>query len=121
MFAKKYTWVKIASAESELVLNEASIGTIEVNGQKVCVSKFRNRWYGFASSCPHAGAMLSEGYIDESANVVCPVHSYKFSIMNGRNAEGEDYRLKTLPIECRREGIFIGFEEKRKWNWPGSK
>jgi nitrite reductase/ring-hydroxylating ferredoxin subunit len=119
MLGKRYTWIKIAKSESELVLNRESIGTLEVNGQKLCISKFDNRWFAFASICPHAGAPLSEGYVDEEANVVCPVHSYRFSIKNGRNAEGEEYRLRTHPVECRPEGVFIGFEEKRKWKWPG--
>jgi nitrite reductase/ring-hydroxylating ferredoxin subunit len=118
MFGKKYNWIKIANSEAELPLNRESIGSFEVNGEKVCIVKFGNQWFGFASTCPHAGALLLEGYIDEAANVVCPVHSYKFSIKNGRNAEGEDYRLKTHPVECRRDGVFIGFEEKRKWKWP---
>ena|ERR1700733_1425130 len=121
MLGKKYNWIKIAGNESEIVLNTESLGIVEANGEKICVCKFGNQWFGFSLNCPHAGAMLCEGYVDKDANVVCPVHSYRFSIKNGRNAEGEDYRLKTYPVECRRDGVFIGIEEKRKWNWLGSK
>jgi nitrite reductase/ring-hydroxylating ferredoxin subunit len=119
MLGRKYKWIKIAGSESDLVLNPESIGSVDIQGEKVSFSKFGDQWYGFASHCPHAGALLAEGYIDSSGCIVCPVHSYKFSIRNGRNAEGEDFRLKTYPVECRTDGVFIGIEEDRKWKWPG--
>jgi 3-phenylpropionate/trans-cinnamate dioxygenase ferredoxin subunit len=57
---------------------------------------------------------MAEGFIDSLGNAVCPLHRYKFSLKNGRNATGEDY-LKTYPIEVNNEGVFVVFEEKKSW------
>ena len=70
-----------------------------------------------AYACPHAGGILSEGYIDALGNVVCPIHRYKFSLQNGRNVSGEGYYLTTLPVEVREDGIFAGIEQKGFFNF----
>jgi nitrite reductase/ring-hydroxylating ferredoxin subunit len=44
-------------------------------------------------------------------NIVCPLHRYKFSLVNGRNVSGEGYYLKTYPVEQREDGLYIGFEK----------
>lgn len=42
----------------------------------------------FRSTCPHAGADLSTGYI-KGAMVMCPFHGWQFNLRNGENtAEG---------------------------------
>ena len=117
MAAKQYTWHKIAETDQELVLGPNGIGVIEVKGKKICVTQFKEAWYGFAFKCPHAGGFMSDGYIDPIGNVVCPLHRYKFNIQNGRNTSGEGYYLKTWPVESRPDGIFIGMEESGLFNW----
>jgi nitrite reductase/ring-hydroxylating ferredoxin subunit len=105
---KLYQWHKIAEHISELNFAENNIAVTEVNGKKVCVASFDKQLFGFAYKCPHAGGFLSEGYIDAVGNVVCPVHRYKFNMVNGRNITGEGYFLKTWPIKVENETILIG-------------
>jgi 3-phenylpropionate/trans-cinnamate dioxygenase ferredoxin subunit len=111
MFWKKYNWHKVADREAEITLNRNGIGVVEINDKKICVAKFKNEWRAFAYNCPHAGGIMAEGYIDLSGNIVCPVHSYKFSLKNGRSKMPEGFCLKTHPAESRKDGFFIGFEE----------
>jgi nitrite reductase/ring-hydroxylating ferredoxin subunit len=114
---KKYKWYKIGESEAEINFTEAGIAIIEVKSKKICITKFEGGWFAFASKCPHAGGLLSDGYIDTVGKVVCPMHRYKFSIKNGRNTSGEGYALKTYPVELRPDGIFIGLEEGGLLNW----
>ena len=44
-------------------------------------------------------------------NIVCPLHCYKFSLLNGRNVSGEGYYIKLYRIEQRDDGVFMGLEE----------
>ncbi len=95
-------------------LNEpAGKGTAEViiAGKKICITKWRDKWYGCATRCPHAGGALIGGYIDALGNIVCPVHHYRFSLASGRNTSGEGYFLKTYKVENREDGWYIGIEE----------
>ena len=114
--SKKYEWYKIANAEEEIEIAENGIAVMEVNGKKICITKFQQQWFGFAYNCPHAGGMLANGYIDMIGNIVCPLHRYKFSLKNGRNTSGEGFYMKTYAVELRADGVFIGFERS---NWLG--
>lgn len=110
-----YTWHQIDAlinaAESEAEtpshdLRRNHILTLEIAGKKICVAQFNGQYFGFAQACPHAGVPLSDGWIDEKGQVVCPRHEYKFNLKNGYNIS-EGYFLKTYPVEIRAEGIFI--------------
>ena len=87
--------------------NAPDIGVTELNGQKICISRFNQQWYGFAYKCPHSGGILADGDVDPKGQVVCPVHGYRFNIRNGYNSTGEGYYLPHWPIEQRPDGLYI--------------
>ena len=101
-------WYKISEIEEEIILPENSIAVVEINFKKICLTRFKDEWFAFAYTCPHASGILANGYIDIVGNVVCPNHRYKFSIRNGRNTSGEGFYLKTYPVEFREDGIYVG-------------
>ncbi len=114
---KTYEWYKIADDITELTFAENGLLQLEVNGKNVCISQFKGDLFACAAKCPHAGGNLSAGYVDALGNIVCPLHRYKFSLVNGRNTSGEGYFLKTYPIEKRENGLFIGIEKGGLFNW----
>jgi 3-phenylpropionate/trans-cinnamate dioxygenase ferredoxin subunit len=99
-------WHKL-TLEPQTACAAPEIGVAELYGQKICISKFRDRWYGFSYQCPHAGGYLADGDIDHKGQVVCPVHGYRFDIRNGFNTTGEGYYLRHWPIEERQDGLYI--------------
>ena len=109
---KKYQWFKIADSENELPFPENNLLIVEVNNKKITLAKHNDQIFACAYKCPHASGILAEGYVDVTGNIVCPVHRYKFNLLNGRNISGEGYYLKTYLIEKSKEGIFKVFEEK---------
>ncbi len=108
---KKYKWHKIADDENELHFGLNNLLQLDVAGKTVCIAKGKDNLYACANKCPHAGGIIADGFIDVLNNVVCPLHSYKYSLQNGRNVSGEGYYLKTYPIQQTDKGIFIGIEE----------
>jgi nitrite reductase/ring-hydroxylating ferredoxin subunit len=109
-FLKKYKWHKVADSAAELVLGAGDICEVAVEGTTICLGRYKAEWYGFASVCPHAGAAMSDAYIDGSCRVVCAVHQLKFDLKNGRDANGDGYKLKTYPVEVRADGVYVGVE-----------
>jgi 3-phenylpropionate/trans-cinnamate dioxygenase ferredoxin subunit len=101
------TWHKIAEHPNELDFSTDHIAVVKVNGKKICIGKYHDKFFGFAFKCPHAGGHLGEGYIDALGNVVCPLHRYKYNIENGRNTSGEGYYLKHWKVEWREDGVFV--------------
>ncbi len=117
MKEKKYQWHKVADSMEEMSFQSNSMTEITVAGKKICVARHKDQLSACTQKCPHAGGVLSNGFIDALGNIVCPLHRYKFNLQNGRNVSGEGYFLKTFPVEIRNEGIFIGFEENNFLNW----
>lgn len=117
MGLKKYKWHKVAGAESELKWTPGKIAEVELEGKKICIGQFEDGWYGFSYLCPHAGAPLTDGYVDGNCNVVCPVHHLRFNMKSGRDANQEGYKLKTYPVERRPDGVFVGVEEGGLFKW----
>jgi 3-phenylpropionate/trans-cinnamate dioxygenase ferredoxin subunit len=111
------TWHKIADSEAEINIAENGLAQITVSGKSVCLAKKNGAINACATKCPHAGGMMANGFIDALGNIVCPLHRYKFSLQNGRNVSGEGYFLKLFPLEIRPEGVFIGLEENKLFNW----
>jgi nitrite reductase/ring-hydroxylating ferredoxin subunit len=108
---KNYTWHKIADYINELDFGPNNIALAEIKGKKICIAKWKDSLFAFASKCPHAGGLLAEGYMDALGNVVCPLHRYRFDVRTGRNTSGEGYYLKRWPVEIRDETVWVGMEK----------
>lgn len=117
MTDKKYTWHKIADHINEIDFADNNIAVVSIKEKTICIGKHKDNVFAFAYKCPHAGGILSEGYIDALGNIVCPLHRYKYDIKSGRNVSGEGYYLKNWPVETREKGVFVGLEESTGfWN-----
>lgn len=115
--SKRYKWHKVADNADDLHMKPGGIIQIEVDGKAICLTRVNEKWYGFASHCPHAGAPMTDAYLDGSCRIICPVHSLKFDLNNGREANGEGYKLKIYPVELREDGIYVGVEEGGLFKW----
>ena len=107
MFQKKRNWYRLAENPEALLWQDNGITVVEVNSKKICVARYRDQYHAFAYTCPHASGILATGWIDLLGNVVCPLHRYKFNIINGRNTSGEGYYLKTYPLRIDENGIYV--------------
>ena len=117
MSTKKYTWYKIADSIAEIDFSSGGLAEITSGGKTFCIALHNNTLYACTQKCPHAGGILSEGYIDAMGDLVCPVHRYKFSLQNGHNVSGEGYHLKTFPLEIKEEGVFVGIVDSGLFGW----
>jgi nitrite reductase/ring-hydroxylating ferredoxin subunit len=117
MKEKKYKWQKIADSIDDINFSSNGMTELEVLGKTVCIVLQDDNLFACTHKCPHAGGTMSAGFLDSLGNITCPLHRYKFNLHNGRNVSGEGYFLKTFPIEIRKDGVFIGFEENKLFNW----
>lgn len=114
---KKYKWHKVAGDTGALSWTAGDISEVMVDGKKICIGRSGEELFGFSAVCPHAGAPMVDAYVSGICQVVCPVHSLKFNMKNGRDVNGEGYALKTYPVEVRPDGIFVGMEEGGLFKW----
>lgn len=100
-------WHKIAGHINELEFGPNGIAVAEVKGRKICIAKWKEEYFAIAYKCPHAGGILADGYIDHTGNIICPLHRYKYSLLNGRNTSGEGFYLKHWKVELKDDGVFV--------------
>ncbi|MCA9081679.1 MAG: Rieske (2Fe-2S) protein [Planctomycetaceae bacterium] len=74
-----------------------------VNGRMVAIFFVDGAYHAINDSCPHMGASLSAGYVEEGA-VYCPWHAWRFSIHDGSWLDSPKSPLKCERYELRIEG-----------------
>ena len=52
----------------------------------------------FLNKCPHAGAKLSNGWINHAGQLVCPAHRFVFDLETGRSCDGEGLCLNEMKV-----------------------
>lgn len=70
----------------------------EVNERSIAVFKIENQFYAIEDQCPHMGAALSTGFV-ENCEVSCPWHAWRFDIRDG--AWCDNRRVKIDAFETR--------------------
>ncbi|MFT4024259.1 MAG: Rieske 2Fe-2S domain-containing protein [Flavihumibacter sp.] len=103
--------VKIAESVAELGFDQRQVVRVRAGNRWISVARVGEQLFAFADTCPHAGACLSDGWMDALGNIVCPLHRYKFDVKTGRNVSGEGYFLRHWPIEECEAGLFIRFPD----------
>ena len=113
---EEYNWHKVADNIEQINFSCNGMAEVVVNENRFCLIQSENSLSACFQKCPHAGGIMSKGYIDASGNIVCPLHGYKFSLQNGRNVTGEGYLLKTFPVQIRTGAVFIGIGKNKLLN-----
>jgi nitrite reductase/ring-hydroxylating ferredoxin subunit len=76
---------------------ENGVGVYELDGQL----------YAIEDICPHAYALLSQGFVQDG-KVECPLHAAVFDIKTGICLEGPaDRNLEVYPVEVKGDDVYV--------------
>jgi nitrite reductase/ring-hydroxylating ferredoxin subunit len=116
---EQYNWIKIAAhpKNGDPIIAPNTIARLTVKGKKMFLTYKNGQYYAGDSRCPHAGGALTNGWLNNDGDIVCPNHRYCFDLSTGKNTSGEGYYLPTYPVENRADGLYVGFVIAKKW-WP---
>lgn len=81
-------------------------------GQKlVAVFLVDGQYTAIDDSCPHMGASLGSGYV-ENGGVTCPWHAWRFSILNGTWLDNPQSKLcvKTYAVQVVGDDVCVAVE-----------
>jgi len=87
---------------------------VYVGGKQIAVFNFtsKNEWYACQNLCPHKQQMiLARGMIGSHASepkVACPFHKKTFSLITGKNLNGDTCDITTYPIRVEDGVVYIG-------------
>lgn len=74
----------------------------------------RGKWFATQNLCPHKQQMaLSRGMIGSEGDscepkVACPFHKKTFSLLSGECLSGDDFKIKTYPVQILDGKVYIG-------------
>ena len=90
---------------------------VKYKTKQIAVYNFtrKSAWYACQNLCPHKMEMvLSRGMVGDLSGIpkiACPLHKKTFSLENGENLNGEDYKIATYPVKIENENVYIGFTD----------
>lgn len=106
------SWVKIFSSVHDALqhIAEKEIRPLKYQEKTYCLIRYRDTFYVSDSKCPHRGASLLEGKLNNFAELICPLHEYRFNL----NSQGECHtNCKALNVyECKQDesGVYFNPE-----------
>ncbi|HAA15198.1 MAG TPA: Rieske (2Fe-2S) protein [Cytophagales bacterium] len=103
-------WVTVFSSvtAAEKALAENSLRRLRIGTRVICLARTPSGYYAVEDSCPHRGVALSDGHINYLEEVVCPLHSYRYSLKNGRECDQATMDVETYPLRWQEGALQIG-------------
>lgn len=79
---------------------------VEVDGVRIAVFREGGRIFALSGQCPHAGAPLGFGWI-EDGEIVCPLHRWRFRLTNGRCTTQSGHDLNRFACRIRDGAVWV--------------
>ena len=74
-----------------------------VNGTMVGVFLSQGRYLAINDFCPHMGASLADGHVEDDA-VMCPWHAWRFNLRDGTWLDNSKSSIRSACYEVRLDG-----------------
>ncbi len=77
-----------------------------VQGKALALFALDGRIVATDAECPHEGAPLHEGTVEEGC-IVCPWHAYRFELTSGRCHSDPNLSVKTYSTIVQEGAVFV--------------
>ena len=85
--------------------------SFQVGDRLVAVFNHNGRYLAIDDLCPHMGASLGAGYLDEEGVVTCPWHAWRFNICTGKWADNPRLSVDTFEVRVAGDEIQVRRKE----------
>ena len=85
--------------------------TVRIGDRKFCLF---HRDSGFTITdhlCPHNGFSLAGGTFNNSNEIVCPLHGYRFNLKDGKECQSRTPDLGIHQLSVKKDGVYLGIVE----------
>jgi nitrite reductase (NADH) small subunit/3-phenylpropionate/trans-cinnamate dioxygenase ferredoxin subunit len=87
-------------------LAEGEGRTVEVGNKLIAVFCDHGRLFAIDDVCPHMGASLSGGYVEDGI-VTCPWHAWRFRLADGAWADNPRIKIGSYPVRVVGEEVQV--------------
>jgi nitrite reductase (NADH) small subunit len=81
--------------------------SFQVGDRLVAVFLKDGRYFAIDDLCPHMGASLGAGYLDDEGVVTCPWHAWRFCVSNGKWADNPRLAVDTFDVRVADDKIQV--------------
>lgn len=100
---KRYYRIK----KCEVTADKPAVIRLET-GEQVAVFRSGHRFFAVENRCPHAGAYLNEGIVEDNI-LTCIWHGWRFELESGQCLNEYWARLKTFPLSEEDDELLIEY------------
>jgi len=102
------SWHRVAASAD---VKEGAAVAVSVGDRQIALCRVGGTVYAFENVCPHAFALLSDGFIEEN-EIECPLHAARFEIATGRcTSPPADRDLQTYPVKVEGDEVLVEVSE----------
>lgn len=87
---------------------EGEGASFTVQGKLIAVFNVKGEYHAIDDLCPHMGASLGAGQLDDSGAVTCPWHAWRFSVCDGSWLDNPRLKIDTYEVRVVDEVIQVG-------------
>ena len=81
------------------------------DGTPIAIYKIEDDFFAIDNRCPHRGASLGDGTIRDKI-IICPSHSWEFSLKSGQALENPNCFIKTFPVFVENDIVKLEYDPK---------
>ena len=86
---------------------EGQGATFTVGERLVAVFNQGGEYSAIDDLCPHMGASLGAGQLDEEGQVTCPWHAWRFDVCDGTWCDNPTLKIDTFPVRVEGDEIQV--------------
>lgn len=96
-------WIRLLEISA---LAEGESRCVEKEGKSFGVFHLETGFYVIDNQCPHKGAPLHEGFVQNGV-VVCPWHQWEFQVSDGKCLSLPNQAVETYKSEVRNQELWV--------------
>lgn len=93
--------------QAKEILIEREPRLVKFRERTICVVLLNEQIIAFDNNCPHMGHTLHQGNVNYLNEIVCPLHTYRFNLVNGEEAEQRCSSLKYYEVQIEEEVVLF--------------
>lgn len=91
-------------------LRENEGRTVALGNKLVAIFKIKEEVFAIDDVCPHMGASLSGGYVEDGI-VTCPWHAWRFRVKDGVWADNPRVKIGCYPVRVEGDQVQIQVDQ----------
>ena len=89
---------EFVTVAKEGAIAEGQGGSFTVGDRLVAVFNRQGKYFAINDLCPHMGASLGAGQLDEEGVVTCPWHAWRFDVCDGTWCDNPTLTIDTYEV-----------------------